>query len=281
MLPNFVVIGAPKAGTTSLYHYLATHPQIFVSDPKELRFFIEEINWKKGLRWYEAQFARAGDALARGEATPEYALHPVYSGVAERIARVLPDARLIYLVRHPIERMRSQYRDRVLDRLELRPIESALRDDPQYLDGSRYAFQLEQYTRWFDPDRLLVLPTERLGDDRRGVMRRVFEFLGVDPQWWHPSIATQYRPNEDLRMWRSIFAPLAHRRHRFFLRDLYLLIPPKARDFVRLRLLMRSGPNVDTTISPELRAELTERLQEDVRRLRPLVDRDFDGWGIA
>src|SRR4051794_1541363 len=156
MLPNFLVIGAPKAGTTSLYHYLATHPQVFVSDPKELRFFIEEINWRKGLGWYESQFAGADGAVARGELTPEYALHPVYGGVPERIASVLPDARLVYLVRDPIERMRSQYRHRVLDRLEARPIADAFRADPQYLDGSRYAFQIEQYLPWFDRERLLV-----------------------------------------------------------------------------------------------------------------------------
>src|SRR5439155_16795665 len=174
MLPTFLVIGAPKAGTTRLYHYLASHPQIFVSDPKERRFFIEQINWNKGLGWYEAQFAGADGAIARDELTPEYALHPMYPGVAERIARVLPDARLVYLVRDPIERMRSQYRHRVLDRLEQRPIEAALREDPQYLDGSRYAFQLEQYTPWFDRSRLLVIQSERLRDDRRAALRRIY-----------------------------------------------------------------------------------------------------------
>jgi hypothetical protein len=132
VLPNFLVIGAPKAGTTSLYYYLATHPEIFVSDPKELRFFIEEINWKKGLRWYEAKFARPSTrSIPCIRELPNESL-----GFCRTFAS--------YLVRHPIERMRSQYRDRVLDRLEAHPIDVALREDPQYLDGSRYCFQLEQ-----------------------------------------------------------------------------------------------------------------------------------------
>ena len=70
MLPNFLVIGAAKAGTTSLYHYLRGHPQVFMSERKELNFFVENDGWVKGTSWYERQFEGAGDAVAVGEATP-------------------------------------------------------------------------------------------------------------------------------------------------------------------------------------------------------------------
>lgn len=94
-LPNFLVIGAMKAGTTSMHRYLDAHPDVFMATQKELNFFIEELNWSKGLGWYEERFAEAGDATARGEASPGYAGYPVRRGVPERIAATLPDARFV------------------------------------------------------------------------------------------------------------------------------------------------------------------------------------------
>ena len=81
MLPNFLVIGAAKAGTTSLYHYLRAHPQIYMSERKELNFFIEKDGWEKGQEWYEKQFERAGDAVAIGEASPNHSKYPLFPGV--------------------------------------------------------------------------------------------------------------------------------------------------------------------------------------------------------
>ena len=80
MLPTFIVIGAGKAGTTSLWGYLRDHPQVFMSDPKELDFFTVEHNWSKGVGWYEAHFADAGDAVARGEASGSYTNWPNFAG---------------------------------------------------------------------------------------------------------------------------------------------------------------------------------------------------------
>lgn len=102
MRPNLVVIGAAKCGTTSLHEYLNAHPQIAMSREKELDFFVAEKNWSRGLDWYEAQFE---DAPIRGESSVSYAAFPEYQGVPERIVRALPDARVIYLVRDPVERV--------------------------------------------------------------------------------------------------------------------------------------------------------------------------------
>src|SRR3972149_2256199 len=145
LLPNFLVIGAPKAGTTSLYHYLRLHPQVFMPATKELSFFVEQNNWPRGRAWYEEQFSGAVDAAAIGEASPRYTMYPQYAGVPARIADLLPDIRLIYLVRHPIERMRSHYLDHVIYGAEKAPIEKALLDNPLYLNASRYDLQIEQY----------------------------------------------------------------------------------------------------------------------------------------
>src|SRR4051812_3312851 len=106
-LPNLIVIGAKKSGTTSLYVYLDAHPEISMTRDKELNFFVEERNWSRGLGWYGEQFD-AG-APVRGEASPYYTALPHHRGVPERMASVIPDARLVYMVRDPIARLLSHY----------------------------------------------------------------------------------------------------------------------------------------------------------------------------
>src|SRR3954463_6324498 len=86
MLPNFLIIGAMKGGTTSLYHYLRPHPEVFMPVTKELHFFVAEKNLLLGPGWYERRFRGAGDAIAVGEASTDYTKYPLYQGVPERIA---------------------------------------------------------------------------------------------------------------------------------------------------------------------------------------------------
>src|SRR6185503_1695260 len=107
-----------------------------------------------------AAFADAGDAVAVGEASPQYAMFPRYHGVPERIAATVPDVRLIYVVRDPVERMRSSYRHTLAGGSEHRPIDEALLVDARYLYPSLYALQLEQYLRVVDRSRILVVASE-------------------------------------------------------------------------------------------------------------------------
>ena len=113
MLPNLIVIGAAKCGTTSLHAYLDEHPEIAMSREKELHFFVDRKNWGRGIEWYEAQFDAS--APVRGESSPGYSAYPLYEGVAERMARVVPDAKLVYLVRDPVERVVSHYTHRTVN----------------------------------------------------------------------------------------------------------------------------------------------------------------------
>lgn len=174
MLPNFLIIGAAKAGTTSLYNYLRVHPQVFMSNPKELKFFVQEMNWSRGLQWYERHFDPAGDVVAIGEASTHYTAYPYFGGVPERIAEVLPDVRLIYLVRQPIDRMVSFFLMRIRAGKEReRSMEKALLANPRYIDGSRYAMQIEQYLKYFPREHLVILKSEDLRNARGPTMDRV------------------------------------------------------------------------------------------------------------
>ena len=137
-LPNFVVIGAMKAGTVSLRHYLDEHPDVFLGRGGtfgEPNFFTAEYNWPRGRGWYESLFDGADQAAAIGECSPSYTMAPAFGGVPERMAQVVPDARLIYLVRDPIARMRSMYMHQVSAGRERRRAEAALLDD-RYLGPS-------------------------------------------------------------------------------------------------------------------------------------------------
>ncbi|MCG8468872.1 MAG: hypothetical protein MJB57_11825 [Gemmatimonadetes bacterium] len=106
-LPNLVVVGAQKCGTSALHYYLDLHPAIAMSRPKELNYFIEDRNWSRGPEWYVKRFD--GRAPVRGETSPNYTAHPTFDGVPERMAASIPDARLIYIVRDPIERIRAHW----------------------------------------------------------------------------------------------------------------------------------------------------------------------------
>lgn len=277
MLPNFLVIGAMKAGTTSLYRYLGSHPNVFVSRTKELNFFTSEHNWELGRAWYERQFADAGGhAIAVGEASTNYAKHPEFSGVAGRIAALLPDVRLLYVVRDPIDRMRSQYLHRIGRGKERHAIETALLENPIYLDTSRYASQIGQYLEHFDRDRLLIVVSEKLRERRELTMSRVYEFLGVGPELANLAVEAEFYRTADRRMYRSGIRALRERRGI----AAFSRLAPRPLKRATVGLTTRSMDPDGATISEDLRVRLVDRLRDDMRRFRSYMGDGFDSWGI-
>src|SRR6476659_3786562 len=197
-MPNMIIIGGLKCGTTSIHHYLGLHPEIWMSKPKELNFFVEELNWDLGLDWYRGRF---DDRFAvRGESSPHYTNLPYFTGVAKRIHEHIPDARLIYMVRDPISRILSHWCHAVGAGYERRPMEDALaRGDQTYVTRSRYWMQLQPYLEHFDRSQIEVITQEELQSDRDGTMRKAFAFAGVDGSFhseqfsreWEKSTATE------------------------------------------------------------------------------------------
>ena len=288
-LPSFLVIGAMKAGTTSLYHYLRHHPQVFMPRIKELDFFAGEGNWRRGLGWYTRQFAEAGPgAIAIGEASTTYSKYPRYQGVAERIAQHVPHALLVYVVRNPIDRIRSHYQHRVAVGAETEPMESALIENPIYLDYSRYAMQIDQYVSHFPRERLLIVTSEDLRHDRLRTIGHVYAFLGVDPDWVPPTLDREFYRTEGRPIYPSALWPVRRTIRRWF---------PAAKRAKELVDSFRLGVSEDhgrgsavTTaigssaraeIPPGLRRLLEDHLRDDIRRLHAYLGPSFDGWGIS
>jgi hypothetical protein len=186
-LPTFLIIGAMKSGTSALCWSLRRHPDVFVHPAKEAHFFDER--WEKGVRWYRAGFEGRDDARAWGEATPEYMRSAALC--APRIAETVPGAALIAILRDPVDRAYSHYwhqRARGRESLSFEDaIEAELhgtravrgRMDFRYVDGSRYASQLDEYLARFPRESLLVLDFERFSAAPVDVMRRVFAHVGV------------------------------------------------------------------------------------------------------
>jgi hypothetical protein len=200
-LPDFLVIGAQKAGTTALYAYLRQHPGITGPSWKEVSFF--DRHYARGEAWYRGNFPNSLRARGLvGEASPSYLFHPL---APERVAALVPDAKLIALVRNPVDRAYSHYQHEVAlgreplsfeDALaaegeRLRGEEERLRSDPSYFSHAwwnytyrargLYADQLERWLALFPPEQLLVLPSEELGADPEAGYAQVLAFLGAAP----------------------------------------------------------------------------------------------------
>ena len=184
-LPNLIIIGSPKCGTTSLYYYLGLHPEIFMSREKELNFFMEERNWHRGLDWYQAQFETSRKVSVWGEASPGYTHHPVFQGVPQRMYSVVPGARLIQIVRDPMKRHLSHY----FHQLRLGNIAAGRFDDDYIVMPSLQCLQLEQYLRYYKQEQILVLNQKELERNRAETLRRVFRFLEVDEFFESPKFS--------------------------------------------------------------------------------------------
>jgi hypothetical protein len=279
VLPNLVVIGGLKCGTTSLHHYLNLHPEIQMSRPKELNFFVEELNWQLGSEWYTGHFQPA--ARIRGESSPHYTNRPRFDGVAERMRSVLPsDARLIYMVRDPIDRMLSHYLHNVGGGYEARPPEEALAEERSaYVDRSRYAFQLEPYLEAFGPERIEVVSREELLSDRGATIRRVFAFLGVDPEFTSEQFEREWetgggKGGQRFRVLdRAVRLPGLRGLDRNFDR-----LPERLRWAVeRVVHDPQSGEGRKPELPGELRSRLEQRFGPDLERLESVSGRRF-GW---
>jgi hypothetical protein len=277
-LPNLVVVGGLKCGTTSLHHYLNLHPEVEMSRPKELNFFVAELNWPLGPEWYASHFS--GRAAVRGESSPHYTNRPRFEGVAERMRSVLGDARLLYVVRDPIDRMLSHYLHNVGGGYDDRTLADAFADpESAYVTRSRYFFQLEPYLDAFGAERIEIVGREELKRDRRATMRRVFAFLSVDPG---------FSSEQFEREWET---GTAKGGGRFRLMDRAVRLPGLRaidRNFDRLPEPLRwlaervihdpgAGEAPKPEVPPALRGELAELFRDDVARLERVAGRGF-GW---
>lgn len=198
-LPDFLLIGCQKGGTTSLFDDLARHPDVAASRDKEVHYF--DLNYEKGANWYRSHFPETPEGVA-GEASPYYLFHPL---VPERAKKLLPDCRLIALLRNPVERAWSHYQmelrngDESLsfeeaiacEKERIEPEEQKILLDPfydsfnhrhySYIARGLYVVQLERWLRFFAKDQILVMSSEQYFESPQTVYDRLTRFLNIRP----------------------------------------------------------------------------------------------------
>jgi hypothetical protein len=277
LLPNFLLIGAAKSGTTALSRYLESHPDVFVCPRKDTNFFAwppesetrdaETIPQEfpvRDLATYEALFASAGTARAIGEASTYYLESPV---APRRIRELVPGARLIAILRDPVDRAYSGYLMRCRMGRESRPVEQALTANSHYVRTSRYATFLERYEWFLAGARLHVVLYEEFRADPRRVFRDLLEFLGVDTTF-EADFATRHNvgglPRNRALHWLYTHPVLRS-----------AVLPVLGAPLRRLGTKLR---NRNMRPAPALPAETRRRLREDLRgeveRLEALLERD-------
>lgn len=244
-LPDFLCIGAQKSGSSTLYWWLHQHPQLSMSFDKESKFF--DRHYHKGVKWYRHQFPLNSSKKLAGDNTPYYLFHPL---VPERVHELCPDAKVIMVLRNPIDRAYSQYQmecrkgrevhgsfERAIEG-ELERIDKAKNDllaDPlgyhhtfentSYLSRGIYIDQIEHWLQWFERDKLLILENEHFYNSPKESLGEVYDFLGIEhvtPTDWRSYNVINYAPmkgstREELN---AFFRPHNERLERFLGKEL-------------------------------------------------------------
>ncbi len=276
-LPNFLIIGAMKSATSTLHEQLARQPGIFMTTPKEPYFFSDDPVYAKGMAWYEALFTDADPSDIKGESTTHYTKLPTYPNTIGRIQAHVPNAKFIYVMRHPIDRLISQYVHHWSEKEVVVPIDDAIDSLPIMVDYSRYAYQLKPYLDAFGQDRILPVFFDRLHSHSQSELERICHFLGYagEPRWDFgdetrnvSSERLQVNPLRD----RIINLPLLSTIRK-------KMVPQGVRNRIKQRWQMTERP----TISPERKVTLEAIFNEDLALLSQWfsVQLDCDNFKVV
>lgn len=294
-LPNFLIIGAAKSGTTALYHYLRQHPQVYMSPQKETNFFSfgeQKVRFSgprvklfsdsiiTTLDSYEQQFEGVSNERAIGEASPWY----LYSARAARnIAARIPDAKLIAVLRNPADRAFSSYLHVLQDGRENLSFEEGLAAEESriargwepiwhYRRAGLYAGQIERFLELFSRDQMRFYLYDDLLRDPKSLLRDIYRFLEVDPGF---EADTSLRPNATGIPRNQLLGRLLLRPN--WLRSTAKLFIPKQLGYnlnQRLNQHLLKKPS----LSLETRRKLLDSCKNDILTLQNLIDRDLSGW---
>ncbi|MBR8828136.1 MAG: sulfotransferase domain-containing protein [Gomphosphaeria aponina SAG 52.96 = DSM 107014] len=285
-LPDFLIIGAAKSGTTSLYVYLDKHPQVYMSPVKEPQFFAVDKKYEQGIEWYASLFQAAHPHQLCGEASTDYAKYPQYPETPARIAQTIPQVKMIYIMRHPVERSYAYY-------VHLRrhgkfedTFEEEIANSNVCLDGSNYIMQIEHYLKFFPKESFLFLLMEDLIEKPAEVLNQIYDFLGIEQR-------IDLTQNEEIKAnsFKTFFqdvirekitkplkaipgvSPLANR------------LPKKWRGWVYNNIIEKSyyGKEIKKQylpqpMLPETRQMLIEKFRESNNRLAEFLGRDLSCW---
>jgi len=269
-LPDFVIIGAMKSATSTLYQQLVSQPGIFMCTPKEPNFFSDDEQYKKGMQWYARLFDSAEAGSLLGEASTHYTKLPTHPHALERLKEHIPNAKLVYVMRHPVDRLVSHFMHEWSTGIYRCGIDEAVRKYPELIAYGQYAMQLKPYLESFGKDAVLPVFFDHLIREPQAELERVCEFIGYQGKpVWKNELRPDNVSSERIRKFKG-YDLLVESRLATWLRR--TLIPQSLRDVVKERLRMQKRP----TLSEGMRQELEREFDHDLSALGNMLGVEID-----
>ncbi len=295
MLPTFIIAGAQKSGTTSLWYYLKAHPQVCMAAKKEPNFFNPAIGcgehpdgraprypgcYGKGLDWYQSQFPGCENARAVGEASTPYMSD---DGAAELIHQHLPQVKLVFILRDPATRAFSNYWQEIKEGWKLPDFaEMAAQRHPalqRYLYVSAYHLHLKRYLGLFPQGQIGVFLYDDLEQEPEGLVRRLYRFIGVEETFVPPNLGQMYNQKSVIRYRKinQILAAMAYRWNFAFQQK-----PPGWMSKMALLMIkINSQPVARPKMPVEWRAAFIQELYPAIEFVEEYLGRRLPAWRTA
>ncbi|MEO0829146.1 MAG: sulfotransferase domain-containing protein [Pseudomonadota bacterium] len=274
-LPDFLIIGAMKCGTTTLAEQLGLQPGIFMATPKEPNFFSDDDVYARGMDWYQHLFATAAEGDLCGEASTHYTKLPNHPETLARMRPVLSAPRIVYSVRDPIERALSHFMHDWLEGKMPKDPEAAFRTHPELVDYGRYAMQIAPFIEAYGREAVLLTSLERMKTAPDAELRRICAHLGLAASpAWHADLTARNVSAERFRKGpRWLFRLLVANPVASWLRQ--TLVPKSVRRRIREARQIGERPELSEALVAQLRARFAPDLAE-LRALFPDVVLGFE-----
>jgi hypothetical protein len=258
-LPDFIIIGAMKSATSTLHNQLSAQPGIFMSSPKEPNFFSDDDIYNQGLSWYSGLFSYANARDICGESSTHYTKLPDYSDTIQRLKAAIPRPKLIYVMRHPVDRLISHYMHQWSVGVISCDINQAIDRYPELVDYSCYGMQITPYLQEFGHKAVLPLFFDDLKKKKDRALNRVGTFIGcTQPLIWIDDLTQDNQSSQRIRRFYG-YELLINSRPMAWLRK--NLIPQALRNRIKKRLTMQQRPQ----ISDVQREHITEIFDRDLK----------------
>lgn len=262
--PDFIIIGAMKCATSTLHDQLKSHSSFFMTDIKEPNFFSNDEIYAKGIAWYGELFADALPGQLKGESSTHYTKLPTYSNTIKRLSSFCPDAKFIYVMRHPADRLISHYIHEWTQRVISCQIDKAIERFPELIDYGCYAMQIKPYLSAFGHQNVLPVFLEKLTINPDHELKRIFKFLNVveKPVWQNTRQSNV--SSERLRTSKFRDSIVNNSALRYFR---ITFVPKPFRNFVKNFWKMKERP----ALSPETLKTVETIFDNDLEQLGDLL----------
>lgn len=241
--PDFIIMGAMKSATSTLHMQLALQPGIFMTTPKEPNYFSDDEQYAKGDAWYESLFLGAKEGDLCGESSTHYTKLPDYPFVVERMAKSLTSPKLIYVMRHPVDRLVSHYIHQWTQNIFTCDINAAIDQYEELTAYSCYARQLAPYFEQFGHENILPVFNEAIRQNPQAQLQRVADFIGYQGVvTWQEDLAAQNVSGERIKAFTG-YQWLIESSAMTFLRR--ALVPQSIRNRIKRSLTMQNRPEID------------------------------------